>query len=89
LFQDLDGFSLEDYQPFSDTSEGMDEIVRFVRTAAEVDGKTFRPEANGVFVVSASDNGESFRFTTDRDASIESESIDLLGLDHPLVVRFM
>jgi superfamily II DNA or RNA helicase len=89
LFQDLDGFSLDDYQPFSDTSEGMDEIVRFIRTAAEVDGKTFRPEANGVFVVSASDNGESFRFTTDRDASIESENIDLLGLDHPLVVQFM
>lgn len=89
LFQDLDGFSLDDYQPFSDTSEGMDEIVRFVRTAAEEDGRSFRPEANGVFVVSASDNGEPLRFTTDRDASIESESIDLLGLDHPLVVQFM
>mgnify|MGYP003146038200 CR=1 FL=1 len=89
LFQDLDGFSLDDYEPFSDTSEGMDEIVRFVRTAAEDEGKTFRPEENGVFAISAPDNGPQLRFTTDRDASIESESIDLLGLDHALVVEYM
>lgn len=89
LFQDLDGFSLDDYQPFSDTSEGMDEIVHFVRSAVEDDGSSFRPEANGIFVVSASDNSEPLRFTTDRDASIESESIDMLGLDHPMVVKYM
>ena len=89
LFQDLDGFSLDDYQPFSDTSEGMDEIVRFVRTAAEQDGKDFRPEPNGVIVVSSADNGEPLRFTTDRDASLDADSIDLLGLDHPAVVRYM
>lgn len=89
LFQDLDGFSLDDYQPFSDTSEGMGEIVRFVRTAAEEEGGSFRPESNGVFAVSTVDNGESLRFTTERDASIGSENIDLLGLDHALVVQFM
>ncbi|QDU80495.1 RNA polymerase-associated protein RapA [Polystyrenella longa] len=89
LFQDLDGFSLNDYQPFSDTSEGMDEIVRFVRTAAEDEGKAFRPEANGVFVVTTPDNGDPLRFTTDRDSSIEAENIDLLGLDHPNVVQYM
>jgi len=89
LFQDLDGFSLDDYQPFSDTSEGMNEIVRFVRTAAEDEGKSFRPETNGVFVVATPDNGEPLRFTTDRDASIDSENIDLLGLDHPTVVQYM
>jgi superfamily II DNA or RNA helicase len=89
LFQDLDGFSLDDYQPFSDTSEDMDEIVRFVRTASEEDGRSFRPESNGIFVVSKNHNGDQLRFTTDREASIESENIDLLGLDHPLVVQFM
>ncbi|MFO0915923.1 MAG: SNF2-related protein [Pirellulales bacterium] len=89
LFQDLDSFSLDEYQPFSDTSEGMEEVVRFVRTAAEEGGMSFRPEADGGFVVSTSDNGEPLRFTIDRGALIESESIDLLGLDHPLVVQFM
>lgn len=89
LFQDLDGFSLDDYQPFSDTTEGMDEIVRFVRTAAEEDGKAFRPDGDGVFVITTPDNGEPLRFTTDRDASIESEHVDLLGIDHPTVVKYM
>ncbi len=89
LFQDLDGFSLDDYQPFSDTTEGMDEIVRFVRAAAEEEGKTCQPESDGVFAIVTPDNGEPLRFTTDRDASIESESIDLMGLDHPLVMQYM
>ena len=89
LFQDLDGFSLDDYQPFSDTSEGMDEIVRFVRTTAEDDGQNFRVDKDGTFVISDSNGKEQLRFTTDRDTSIEKENIDLLGLDHPLVEQYM
>lgn len=89
LFQDLDSFSLDDYQPFSDTSEGMDEIVRFVRAASEEGGGSFRPDTNGTFVISASESSEPMRFTTDREASLRSEKIALLGLDHSLVVQFM
>ena len=89
LFQDLDGFSLDDYQPFSDTSEGMDEIVRFVRAAAADDGQKFRGDKDGTFVISDSNGSEQLRFTTDRDTSIEKENIDLLGLDHPLVEQYM
>ncbi len=89
LFQDLDGFSLDDYQPFSDTSEGMDEIVRFVRTTAEDDGQKFHVDKDGTFVISDSNSREQLRFTTDRDTSIEKENIDLLGLDHPLVEQYM
>lgn len=89
LFQDLDGFSLDDYQPFSDTSQGMDEIVRFVRAAAEEDGNDLRIEGGAVYVTKTSDGGESFRFTTDRNTSIESDGTDLLGLDHPLVLQYI
>ncbi|TVP96596.1 MAG: helicase [Planctomycetaceae bacterium] len=89
LFQDLDGFSLDDYQPFADTSAGMNEIVRFVRTAAEEDGDRFHPEGPGVYVINTPDNGHPLRFTTDRDTSIESEQVDLLGLDHPVVVQYL
>lgn len=89
LFQDLDGFSLDDYQPFSDTSEGMNEIVRFIRAAAEDEGNSFQPDDNGMFVASTPKDGKPRRFTTDRNASIESENLDLLGLDHPAVVDYM
>jgi len=33
LFQDLDGFSLDDYKPFSDISSGMDRLVQFLGAA--------------------------------------------------------
>src|SRR6185436_2132352 len=35
LFQDLEGFSLEEYEPFSDVGAGMDRIVRFLGVALE------------------------------------------------------
>lgn len=89
LFQDLEGFSLDDYQPFSDTSEGMDEIVRFVRTASEEAGQQVQAENNVRYVVSDASSGVSIRFTTDRESSLNDESVELLGLDHPLVVQFM
>src|SRR3954454_19610667 len=33
LFQDLDGFSLDDYNPFSDGSSSLDRLVRFLAAA--------------------------------------------------------
>ncbi len=89
LFQDLDGFSLDDYQPFSDTSEGMNEIVHFVRTAVEEDGKRFRHEDDGIFVVASETGQVERRFSSDRDAAIDVENVELLGLDHSTVVDYM
>ena len=33
LFQDLEGFSLEDYKPFSDVTTGMDRLIHFLSAA--------------------------------------------------------
>ena len=33
LFQDLDGFSLDDYKPFSDVTTGMDQLIHFLSAA--------------------------------------------------------
>ncbi len=33
LFQDLEGFSLDDYKPFSDVSSSLDRLVRFLSVA--------------------------------------------------------
>ena len=90
LFQDLDGFSLDDYQPFSDTSEGMSEIVHFLRTAVEEEGQQLRQLDNEVLAVTGGDSDQpEIRFTTEREESLEREDLELMGLDHPLVVRFM
>jgi len=91
LFQDLDRFSLEDYEPFSDTTEGMDRIVRFVQTALAEEGQQLTPTGNGLYAVTGSDGNGQPRIvlTTHRDQSLERQDVQLLGLDHPLVASMM
>lgn len=90
LFQDLDRFSLEDYQQFSDTSEGMGELIQFLSTAANEDGKQLSADGTDLFSLHRRDDSKpEVRFTTKRDDSIQRADVDLLGLDHPLLVAFM
>jgi hypothetical protein len=85
LFQDLDGFSLDEYKPFSDVSSGMDRIVRFISSSlidrnlklTKIDDKTYD--------VITIDGARKLRFTLDRDTATIRDDLDLLGLDHPLV----
>ena len=90
LFQDLDRFTLDDYQPFSDTSDGMNELVRFLRASVEEDGKRLSQVADGQFVITneGSPLAES-RLTTVRAESLMRPDVELIGLDHPLVVSYM
>ena len=67
LFQDLEGFSLEDYQPFSDATKDMGEIVRFLGTAVEEDGRQLIQVNEHVLAITAGDDGQpEIRFSTDR-----------------------
>ena len=90
LFQDLDRFSLDDYQQFSDTTEGMGEIVRFLRAAVEEDGNSLVEAGDGMLVVTNGGSGQpEARLTTSREQSLARPDVELLGLDHPLVVDYM
>ena len=51
LFQDLDGFSLDDYTPLSDTTSGMQRIVDFVKSHAQIEGDKFLEKGNGQFAL--------------------------------------
>ncbi len=85
LFQDLDGFSLDDYAPLSDTSSGMQRIVDFVKSHAQIEGDKFLEKGNGQFALET--NQKLITFTTDRDEATENETWALMGLDHPYVTR--
>lgn len=90
LFQDLDRFSLDDYQQFSDTSKGMGELVEFLSAAAIDVGKQLSSDGQDCY--SLQRIGESkpeLRLTTKRDDSLQRPDVDLLGLDHPLIVSLM
>jgi len=86
LFQDLAGFSLDDYRPLSDVSGSMDRLVRFFGEALRDQGKALRRVDATLFEVREAAGGEPMRFTTDRDAARDRDDLHLIGLDHPLVV---
>ena len=85
LFQDLDRFTLDEYAPLSNVSDGMERLVDFMKLATEQDGKQWREVVNGRYELTDGAKDRSLVFTTSRDDSLQSENISLLGLDHPVV----
>lgn len=89
LFQDLDGFRLDDYKAMGNPDEGMGALVRFVTEAAHVESETFINRGDKIFAwVSKDAQGETL-LTTEREVSLLKENIQLLGLDHPLVATLL
>jgi superfamily II DNA or RNA helicase len=82
LFQDLDGFSLDDYQPFSDLSEGMDRLVNFLSAAVTEKGERIVKLDDLTFDLLALDGKRLCRFSRSRDNAAGSEGLELMGLDH-------
>jgi len=88
LFQDLEGFNLDDYRKFDDGGLGMSRLLAFTRECAMADGGQVRSIDKATFEVSLP-NGRRERFTTDRSAAKQDESLSLLGLEHPLVAEYL
>lgn len=88
LFQDLDKFNLGDYKRFDDRGRGMRRLVAFVQRAARLDGGEFRPIGEDLFELHVPGQNP-IRFTTDRDKAMDTDSLELLGLEHPIVRRFL
>ncbi len=87
LFQDLDGFSLEDYQPFTDVAAGFDRVVRFLCAALAERGRLVKRIDADTYSIPSADDDSAVRFTTNRDLAREQEGIELMGLDHPLMAE--
>jgi hypothetical protein len=85
LFQDLDGFSLDEYQPFSDISTGMERIVQFLSSSLPDRHQRLAKVDDQTYDLTAADGSRKASFTLDRDVATSQEGIELLGLDHPLV----
>jgi len=88
LFQDLDTFNLGDYQQFDDEGRGMQRLVAFVQRAARLAGGEFRPVDEDIFELRLPGQNPAL-FTTDRDKALDSDTMDLLGLEHPAVSHWL
>lgn len=87
LFQDLEGFSLDDYKPFSDISTSMSRLVNFVAAAVTDYHNTLVKIDDETYDLLSNDGNLIIHFTTNRDTANGRDDIELLGLDHSIVLE--
>ncbi|MGE4478657.1 MAG: DEAD/DEAH box helicase [Deferribacterales bacterium] len=87
LFQDLDQFSLDEYQPLSDIDTSMQQLISFAEMSAYLEKCKF--EKNDNIHIFTDINGDKIRFTTNRDVALEDDSLEILGLDHPIIEKWL
>lgn len=85
LFQDLDGFSLDDYKPLADIEESKRRLLEFTELSLAADGGTIHQIDSERFAINAGNGQPERMFTLDRDLVQEEDNMELLGIDHPLV----
>jgi hypothetical protein len=89
LFQDLDGFRLDDYKAMGDPEEGMGALVRFVAESANAEDETFTRRGDNLYAWIDRESHVETLLTTQRELSLQKENVQLIGLDHPLVATFL
>lgn len=85
LFQDLEGFSLDDYKPFSDVSSSLERLMRFLTLAVVDRQQRLVKNDDDTYDLVTVDGANRARFTLSRDMATSSDNVELLGLDHPLI----
>ncbi|MBZ2173422.1 DEAD/DEAH box helicase [Nitratidesulfovibrio sp. SRB-5] len=88
LFQELDQFNLGDYQKFDDEGRGMQRLVNFIARSARLAGWNFKKEVDGRWAL-IRDGEPNMVFTTERNDALQEETLQLVGLEHPVVNQFM
>ena len=89
LFQDLDRFSLDDFKPFADMKEILDRLLSFFEKALNVEGRELRKTDDDRFLISSVNGQSEIACTINRDLACSEEGLDLIGIDHPLVSKFI
>ena len=89
LFQDLEGFRLDEYRAMGEPDEGMQAIVEFMRTAAQDEGSEFTQTGERAWLWRDSGDGRQITLSTKREDSLQQERTELIGLDHPIVSRLL
>jgi hypothetical protein len=89
LFQELDGFRLDDYKAMGNPDEGTGALATFLADSASAEGETFSSRGENLFAWLNKDTQTETLLTTQREISLQKENVQLLGLDHPLVATYL
>ena len=87
LFQELDGFNLDDYRAFSDINADFARLIAFFTDSVSEKKQSVRSIGDGMYELVNGGVGRIALLTIDREKAQESEEAQLLGLDHSLVVE--
>lgn len=87
LFQDLQGFSLDDYKPFSDISRGVERVARFFALARESHGEKLIRTSPGRWQLLGRDGAPIENYTSNRDEAAASDGLSLIGIDQPRIAK--
>ena len=88
LFQDLEGFRLDEYKQMDDGGEGMARLIRYFQAALARNGGKCHRISDTLFQVQK-DGAPPVRVTTDRDAAKDDETLSLIGMEHPLIKQLL
>jgi superfamily II DNA or RNA helicase len=86
LFQDLEGFRLDEYQKMDDAGASMARLVRYVEESVTMHGGSFRNLDGDAFEITGIADSPT-RLTPNRETAQADEQLALLGLEHPIVKR--
>ena len=86
LFQDLEGFSLDDYKPFADVSSSLDRLVRFLSAAvADRQQKLVKINDEAYDLITVDGACRCPVYAQPETPPQARTTWKLMGLDHPLV----
>ncbi len=88
LFQDLEGFRLDEYKQIDDRGEGMARLLRYFEATIVQSGGRFNQAPEDRIEVQL-DGTPSLQITTNRDTAKIDDQLSLLGLEHPFVRHFL
>ena len=89
LFQDLEKFSINDYKPFENVNAEFNRVLDFFMESALEESKQISWIDEKVFAFQKSGKEFQTRFTFDREMARNNEGLELLGIDHPLLVNII
>ena len=78
LFQDLEGFSLDDYKPFCDVSSSLERLVRFLSAAVADHGQRLVKVDDETYDLVKAGGTYRVRFTLNRDLATERDDLELM-----------
>ena len=81
--------TIDDYRPFADVTGSLRRLACFLSACMGVQGRKLRPLDDKTYELLGHEGTRIRCFTLDREEAARRDDVELLGLDHPLIARYL